>query len=145
MTSLLVALFWIFGRQMQIVQAQSERMTVRFTLKTLRDALVLDKFLKRVPSETGATNNLIRNPFLLLADLPANFAGEVSYSKAHTVVPGNWVFDPECRCVGYRLLHPERLEPEQFADVIWFRLSQAPVEVRLVAQAPYIWLGELLD
>jgi hypothetical protein len=141
---LLVTLVLVFGRQMQTVQAQGERLAVRFTLKILREALRLEQILKRAPP-TAVSGTPNRNPFALLASLPANFSGEVSSSKADTVVPGNWVFDPECGCVGYRLLYPQWLQPEQFADVIWFRVSQSPGEVRMVAQAPYIWLGQPLN
>ena len=141
----LVTLVWVFGRQMQTVQAQGERLAVRFTLKILREAMVLEQILKRTQPTTAAAGAASRNPFTLLASLPANFAGEVSSSKADSIVPGNWVFDPECACVGYRLLYPQWLEPEQFADVIWFRLSPVPGEVRLIAQVPYIWLGQPLN
>jgi hypothetical protein len=141
----LVTLFLVFGRQMQTVQAQGERLAVRFTLKILREALRLEQILKRAPPTTAATGTVSRNPFALLTSLPANFAGEISSNKVDTVTPGNWVFDPQCGCVGYRLMYPQWLEPEQFADVIWFRLTQTPGEVRLVAQAPYIWLGQPLN
>ena len=141
---MLLTLIWVFGRQMQAMQAQGERLAVRFTLKILREALSLEQILKRSPSTT-ATGTANRNPFALLASLPANFAGEVSSIKADTVVPGNWVFDPVCICVGYRLMYPQGLEPEQFADVIWFRVSQAPGEIRMVAQTPYVWLGQPLN
>jgi hypothetical protein len=106
---------------------------------------MLEQILKRAQPVAGATGTVSHNPFALLASLPANFSGEVSSRKAETVVPGNWVFDPECGCVGYRLLYPQWLAPEQFADVIWFRLSQAPGEVRLVAQARYVWLDQLIN
>ena len=142
MALVVMTLVWVFGRQMQTVQAQSERLAVRFTLKILREAMLLEQILKRAqPTTTAAT----RNPFALLDSLPANFAGEVASSKADSIVPGNWVFDPECACVGYRLLYPQWLEPEQFADVIWFRLSPAPGEVRLIAQARYVWLDQPLN
>ncbi|MEI8157488.1 MAG: hypothetical protein WCH60_11540 [Burkholderiales bacterium] len=141
-----MTLVWVFGRQMQTVQAQSERLAVRFTLKILREAMLLEQILKRAqPTTTAATGTATRNPFALLDSLPANFAGEVASSKADSIVPGNWVFDPECACVGYRLLYPQWLEPEQFADVIWFRLSPAPGEVRLIAQARYVWLDQPLN
>ena len=139
---ILVTLVWAFERQASIVQSQSERMAVRVTIRILREALVVDRLLK---GSRPAVGTATRNPFSVLENRPANFAGEISSTKADTVAPGNWVFDPECGCVGYRLMYPQWLEPQQFADVIWFRLSEAPGEVRLSAQAGYVWLDEPMN
>ena len=137
-----MTLVWVFGRQMQMVQAQSERLAVRFTLKILREAMLLEQILKRAqPTAAGLAS---RNPFALLESLPANFAGEIPSNKADTIVPGNWVFDPECGCVGYRLMYPQWLEPAQLDDTIWFRLSMPGAEVRLVPRVPYLWLDQPL-
>ncbi len=138
-----MTLVWVFGRQMQVVQAQSERLAVRFTLKILREAMLLEQILKRAQSTTAA-GIANRNPFALLESLPANFAGEIPSNKADTIVPGNWVFDPECGCVGYRLMYPQWLEPAQLDDTIWFRLSTSGAEVRLVPRVPYLWLDQPL-
>ena len=139
-----MTLVWVFGRQMQVVQAQSERLAVRFTLKILREAMLLEQILKRAQSTTAA-GIANRNPFALLESLPANFAGEIAASKVATAAPGSWVFDPQCPCVGYRLMYPQWLEPAQLDDVIWFRLSTSSGEVRLVPQVPYIWLDQPLN
>ena len=138
-----MTLVWVFGRQMQVVQAQSERLAVRFTLKILREAMLLEQILKRAqPTAAGLAS---RNPFALLESLPANFAGEIPSNKADTIVPGNWVFDPECGCVGYRLMYPQWLKPAQLDDAIWFRLSMSAGEARLVPRVPYIWLDQPLN
>ena len=139
---ILVALIWVFERQASIVQGQSERMAVRVTIRVLRDALVVDRLLKGSRAVAGTATP---NPFSLLESLPANFAGEIAVSKVATAAPGSWVYDPECPCVGYRLMFPQWLEPAQLDDTIWFRLSTSATEVRLVSRVPYLWLDQPLN
>jgi hypothetical protein len=104
--------------------------------------LVVDRLLKGSRAVAGTATP---NPFSLLESLPANFAGEIAASKVSTAAPGSWVFDPQCPCVGYRLMYPQWLEPAQLDDAIWFRLSTSAGEVRLVPRVPYIWLDQPLN
>ncbi len=139
---ILVALIWVFERQASIVQGQSERMAVRVTIRVLRDALVVDRLLKGSRAAAGTDTP---NPFALLESLPANFAGEIAASKVSTAAPGSWVFDPQCPCVGYRLMYPQWLEPAQLDDAIWFRVGTSAGDKRLAQQGEYRWLGQSLN
>ncbi len=82
---------------------------------------------------------------MLLQVQPPNYAGERTLGDIYSVPPGSWVFDPECRCVGYRLMYPRWLEPGQVADAIWFRVDTSAEDSRLVGQADYRWFGQKID
>ncbi len=141
--AVLVALIWVFERQVGVVQGQAERLTVQLTLKALRDTLTLEQLLKPTrPSGTSAAQKTI-NPFALLQGTP-NFAGNASMASIGTVPPGNWVFDPDCGCIGYRLRYPQGLEPTQEADAIWFRVEAANGVFRLSPKASYRWFEQVL-
>lgn len=141
--AVLVALIWAFERQVGVVQGQAERLTVQLTLKALRDTLTLEQLLKPTrPSGTSAAQKTI-NPFALLQGTP-NFAGNASMASIGTVPAGNWVFDPDCGCIGYRLRYPQGLEPTQEADAIWFRVEAANGVFRLSPQANYRWFEQVL-
>ncbi len=141
----LVALIWTVGREARVVQGQGERVAVKATLATLRTALVIDQLVVHATSKSGAQNTRPKNPFTLLDGLPPNYAGELTLRNIYSVPPGSWVFDPDCGCVGYRLLYPEWLEPEQEADAIWFRVGAVGQGPRLSQQAEYRWFGQKLN
>jgi hypothetical protein len=144
-TLVLVALIWVVGREARVVQGQGERVAVRATLVTLRTALVIDQLVSHVSATVGASAAKAKNPFTLLQGVPPNYAGELTLRAIYTVPPGSWVFDPECGCVGYRLLYPQWLEPEQEADAIWFRVVTSAQAPRLSQLAPYRWFGQSLN
>lgn len=137
-----LVLLWFLGRQLQEVQAQSERVVVWSTLAQLRAALMLEQLSHHIrPNEKAATE---KNPFRLLQTLPPTFAGDVAMRDAEAVPPGSWMHDPACGCVGYRLLHPQWLEPPQMADTVWFRITVSTGEAHLIPYAPYRWFDQPL-
>lgn len=142
-TAVLVALIWAFERQVAVVQGLAERLTVQLTLKALRDTLTLEQLLKATRQTGTSTLPKTTNPFALLQGVP-NFAGNVTMATVGTVAPGNWVFDPDCGCVGYRLRYPQGLEPTQEADAIWFRVEAVNSVFRLSPQADYRWFEQVL-
>ncbi len=141
----LVGLVWTLGREARVVQGHGERVAVRATLASLRAALVIDQLVGQVRPETGTQATLAKNPFTLLQGIPPNYAGELTLRNIYSVPPGSWVFDPQCGCVGYRLIYPQGLEPEQEADAIWFRVGTRAGDPRLNQQSEYRWFGLGLD
>ena len=142
-TAVLVALIAAFERQVGVVQGQAERLTVQLTLKALRDTLTLEQLLRTTRQPSASAEPKTINPFALLHS-STNFAGNVSMATVGTVPPGNWVFDPECGCIGYRLRYPQGLEPTQEADAIWFRVETVNGVFRLSPQVNYRWLKQVL-
>ncbi|MEO7107620.1 MAG: hypothetical protein ABIZ09_14690 [Rhodoferax sp.] len=138
----LIGLIWAFGREVRSLQGQSEKVLVWSTLASLRTALVINQLARRVrPDDRSLVEN---DPFKLLERVPPNFAGEMPMRDAYVAAPGSWLFDVECRCVGYRLLYPEWLEPPQETDTIWFRIGAVNNEARLIPLAEYRWFGQRL-
>jgi len=135
----LLALGFAFEREIRSLQAQSERVFVTSTVATLRTALVLNRLTQELHPENASL--LVKNPFLLLQQLPTNYAGEMPMRDIYRVAPGSWIFDPDCRCVGYRLLYPEWLEPRQEVGAIWFQIGKIGGNPSLTPQANYAWLG----
>lgn len=136
---ILLGLGFAFEREIRSLQAQSERILVGSTVASLRTALVLNRLAREVrPDDPSLVQ---KNPFLLLQQLPPSFAGELRMRDVYRVAPGSWVFDPDCRCVGYRLLYPEWLEPAQEVGAIWFQLSGAKGGTSLLPLNNYLWLG----
>ncbi len=130
-----------FGRQVRTVQVQGERAAVQHMLGHLRTALVLN----RLGTQLNKTPGQSHNPLLLLERTPANFAGDHAVAQAHRMVPGTWVWDGACGCVGYRLLYPEGLEVPTDAGAIWFRVEGLAGPLQIRALVPYVWQGQLVD
>ena len=135
----LLALGFAFEREIRSLQAQSERVFVTSTVASMRTALVLNRLARELRPDDATL--VVKNPFLLLQQVPTNFAGEVPMRNIYRVAPGSWVFDPECACVGYRLMYPEWLEPAQEVGAIWFQISKTGNNQSLKPQANYVWLG----
>jgi hypothetical protein len=133
----ILGLGWAFEREIRSLQAQSERVFVLSTVASLRTALVLNRLARELRPEEASL--LEKNPFRLLQQIPANYAGEMPMRDVYQVVPGSWVMDPECHCVGYRLLHPESLEPSQELGVIWFRIGNLQSGPALTPMSDYRW------
>jgi hypothetical protein len=144
-TLVLLVLIVVLWRQALVMQAQTERVAVRATLAAIRAGLVVDQLVRQVRPNVANSAPLGKNPFTLLQAPPPNYAGERTLGNIYSVPPGSWVFDPDCRCVGYRLLYPRWLEPEQEADAIWFRVETTPQDSRLVEQAGYRWFGQKIN
>jgi hypothetical protein len=135
----LVALMWAFERQVRVVQGQGEKAMVWSTITALRSALTIDLLTRHVrPAQQGPNE---KNPFHLLQYMPGTFVGERAQREALSLTPGSWVYDPECECVGYRLLYPQWLEPAQAADTIWFRVQVVDGAVRVAPLTHYLWFG----
>ncbi len=145
--AVLIGLVWALEHQVRVVRIQGERVAVRSTLGALRAALVIEYLMGQVRPKSRSTSAVFtpQNPFTLLQGVPPNYAGERAQRDIFSVPPGSWVYDPECACIGYRLLYPEGLEPEQVADAIWLRVGAAAGEPRLVPLAEYRWLGQRLN
>jgi hypothetical protein len=86
-----------------------------------------------------------RNPFKVLQVVPATYAGEFSTSRVKEVTPGNWFFDPECICVGYRALNPQWLEPSADPAILWFKVRGATGPLQLTAANAYRWQGQTVN
>lgn len=142
--AVLVALIWGLAHNVRAVQGQGERAAVRATLTSLRAGLVMDQLMAQARPRVAPGSHSTKNPFALMQTVPPNFAGELAMRNIDSVPPGSWVFDPDCVCVGYRLLYPQWLEPAQESDAIWFRIRFSEGQSRLSAQTDYIWLGQRL-
>lgn len=138
----LLGLWFAFDREIRSLQAQSERVLVWSSLASLRTALVLNSLARQARPDDASL--MEKNPFRLLQQIPTNFAGEVSMRDVYKVAPGSWVFDPDCPCVGYRLLYPEWLEPAPELGTVWFRITSPQGGSSLVPLADYLWLGTRL-
>ncbi len=132
-------------RQVRVVQGQGELAAVKSTLGALRTALVIDHLQQAVHVTKPTVAEQQRNPFMLLKEVPANYAGEFGASQIETVVPGSWVFDPDCRCVGYLLSQPQWLDNPTYTQALWFQLSSAPGPLQITAIDAYIWQGQALN
>lgn len=133
----ILGLAWAFEREIRSLQAQSERVFVLSTVASLRTALVLNRLARELRPEDASL--LEKNPFRLLQQIPDNYAGEMPMRDVYKLVPGSWVLDPECGCVGYRLLYPQSLEPPQELGVIWFRIGNLQSGPALTPLSDYRW------
>ncbi len=136
---ILLGVGFVFEREIRSLQAQSEKVLVWSTMASLRTALVVNRLAREVrPKDTSLVE---KNPFMMLQQLPASYAGEMPMRDVYRVAPGSWLFDPDCPCVGYRLLYPEWLEPSQDVGAIWFRIGKAEGGPSLSPLMDYRWLG----
>lgn len=143
--AVLISLVWALEYQMRVMRGEAEQVAVRATVSSLRVALVIEQLMEQV----RAKDNVLaapppaatRNPFTLLQAVPPSYAGEVAQRNIFSVPPGSWVYDPECTCIGYRLMYPDGLEPAQTADAIWLRVGSDAGEPRLLPMSDYRWMG----
>lgn len=142
---LVVVLVGLFGRQLRVVQGQGELAAVQSTLGTLRTAFVIDHLQQMVGVPKPHVTGQQRNPFLLLKNVPANYAGESAVLKLDTVAPGSWVFDPDCGCIGYLLLYPQWLESPPDTAAVWFRIDAPPNALQITPFKAYLWHGQSLN
>lgn len=140
----LTGLIWALEHESRAVRGQGEKVAIRATLASLRAALVIDELLGQVRQPAANGTPTTKNPFTLLQAVPPNYAGNLAMRDIYSVPSGSWVFDPECGCVGYRLLYPQWLEPAQVADAIWFRIGAPAVGQTLIPLADYHWFGQRL-
>jgi hypothetical protein len=136
---------WAFGHQVRVVQGMGERAAVQSTLGAVRTALVIDHM--QTSMRSADTGNAVRqnNPFLLLRSSPANYAGNTTRADMEAVAPGSWVFDPDCVCIGYRLLYPQWLESPVGAEGVWFRIESTAGPLQVTPLERYLWQGVEVD
>jgi hypothetical protein len=134
----------VFVRQFRYVQGQGELAALKTTLGALRTALLLDH-LKQAVDDPAGLRPVQRNPFLLLAPVPANYAGALASAKGQGLRPGTWVFDAYCHCIGYEPLYPYALDLASDAPTLWFRISAPPGPLQIQAMQTTLWQGQPLE
>ena len=127
------------NRQYRDLEGQAEYAAIQSVLGSMRTALVLDFLQRRLAAESPHAGPL-KNPVLLLQPLPT-YAGDLGMARQSEARPGNWLFDAECVCVGYRPLNPEWLEPAQDFPAIWFQLRDNHGAPELTPMRAYRWHG----
>ena len=149
-SAVVLVLVLVFNWHMRTLQGQTERVTVQTTLGALRTALVID-YLHRtvtpgVPADASPVA-LQSNPFELLERQPVNYLGPMTAQQAASAPPGNWVFDPECVCVGYTPLNPHLFESPSGSLMPWYAVRGIATlgPLQLTAQEAYRWQGQLLN
>ncbi len=142
--AVIATLGFVLGRQKDEIQAKAELAAVKYTLGSLRTALILDYMQRTVRAGNGAPTSARQNPFDLLERKPANFQGEVSAAQASRALAGSWVFDPACPCVGYRPHYSPGFNSASGDDMAWFKLAGAPGPLELTARESYVWQGTAL-
>jgi len=130
-----------FGYYAQRVQGNAERAAVQSALGALRTALVVGHLEEQLQRSALPTPPDRYNPFLLLQTVPVNYRGEMSVPQALAAKPGSWVFDPQCRCVGYVPLSKKWLESPPDAGILWFKVEGGPGPLQLIAMDRYVWQG----
>lgn len=145
--AVVMGVLWRYGQQ---VRAQSERAAVQSTLGALRTALVLDYVRSMIPvpnkSKTAAvTPAAPPNPFDLLQQPAANYAGEVPAALLQEVAPGRWVFDKRCGCVGYKPQDNTALETPAGTQALWFLVEATGAAPQLRPIQSYMWAGLPLE
>jgi hypothetical protein len=133
-----------FVREFRYVQGQGELAAVKTTLGALRTALLLDH-LKGVIDGTTQTKPVQANPFLLLAPVPANYAGVLSDANRPSLQPGTWVFDAYCSCLGYAPRYAYALTTPTDTAGVWFRVSKPPGPLQITAMQSYRWQEQPLE
>ena len=136
---ILLGVGFAFGREIRSLQGQSEKVFVLSTVASLRTALMLNRLARQVRPDDRSL--MERNPFRMLQQLPPSFVGEMPMGDVHRVAPGSWIFDPDCLCVGYRLLYPEWLEPAQELGAISFHIGKSEGAPSLKPLGDYRWFG----
>lgn len=141
----IVVLVLVFGRQMRVMQVQSEMATVKSTLGALRTAFVIDYLQKSVAAASSGVVVDQRNPFELLQRRPANYAGVMHLSQAEVAAAGTWIFDANCSCVGYAPIYAQGLDSPSGDTMLWFRVTVVSGPLQLSAKETYVWQGEVLN
>jgi hypothetical protein len=145
--AVVMGVLWRYGQQ---VRAQSERAAVQSTLGALRTALVLDYVHRMIPASSKAkavapTSASLPNPFDLLQQPAANYAGEVPAALLQEVAPGRWVFDKRCGCVGYKPQDISALDTPAGSQAVWFTVETTGAAPQLRPIQSYMWAGLPLE
>lgn len=150
------------------LQAQAEFYTAQSTLGALRTALVIHQLQSalghtatqrsKATPISAATSTLasastslaatatasVPNPFTLLAQEPTNYNGERS-STTTEWVPGMWMFDAQCPCIGYLPKYfqstTNTTNTTTATQPLWFFFKTVDNAPTLVVQHAYEWEG----
>ncbi len=142
---LLVVSGW-FMVQVRQVQGQAELAAVVGTVGSLRTALALDQVQHAAQGEAmSAAQAVRRNPFKLLGHTPYNYRGVMAMSEAYRQVPGSWVYEPECACVGYLPQGAGWLQSPLDDAMLWLQVSAPPDTQLLRFRERYRWQGQPVD
>lgn len=141
----LLAFVWFFGQYSKRVYSQAERAQVLTTLGALRTGMVLGHLHSTVQGNSKAGVKRSANPFDALDATPPNFGGEVVGRDVASVHPGQWVFDVQCGCVGYKPLYLDWLESQEKLDALWFQQRSLGAIGVLVPLDAYIWHGQRVE
>ena len=139
--AVLLAVLSVSAIQYRNLQGQAEFATVQSTMGSLRTALVLDFVRNAVQGKPVDVAQAQHNPFKLLQALPANYAGEQAASRMSEVAPGQWVFDAECVCIGYRPVNTRGLDSVGEHGGFWFKVQDAGGPLQLIPLHDYRWQG----
>ena len=145
--AVVMGVLWRYGQQ---VRAQSERAAVQSTLGALRTALVLDYVHGILPAakktKAPAVSPVVAlNPFNMLQQPAANYAGEVPAALMQEVAPGSWVFDKRCACIGYKPQDAGVIDSPRGAQAVWFTVEATEAAPQLRPIQAYIWAGLPLE
>lgn len=141
----LLAFVWFFGQYAKRVYSQAERAQVLTTLGALRTAMVLGHLQSAVQGNSMAAVQRSANPIHALDSIPPNFGGEVVGRDVTAVRPGQWVFDVQCGCIGYKPLYLDWLESQENLDALWFQQRSLGAVGVLVPLDAYIWQGQRVE
>lgn len=133
----------VFGHYAQRVHSLAERAAVLTTLGALRTALVLGHLHTAVRDAPDAP--VSANPFDALAQRPATYAGSVTGRDVGAVAPGQWVFDAECGCIGYKPLYLDWLQSREQLQALWFQRRGRGSTTLLVPLDRYVWHDQLVE
>jgi hypothetical protein len=139
----------LWGYNIWHIKGEAEASVFKATVGVLRTSLALNHLQQILPPPGGALPASERqagapNPFVLLLHRPASYVGEVSMRQAGQLAPGSWLFEPDCRCIGYVPLSAEWLSSPSGDRMIWIRIiSGQPDQLQL--REHYLWQGKPLD
>ncbi len=135
----------VFGYYAQRVHSQAERAAVLSALGALRTALVLEHLHTTVRNAPATQMTPATNPFDALAQHPATYAGTVTGRDVAAVAPGQWVFDADCACIGYKPLYLDWLQSSERLQALWFQRRGRGSATLLVPLDRYVWDGLLVE
>lgn len=135
----------VFGRYAQRVHSQAERAAVLSTLGALRTALVVGPLQQQVQAAVPAPAAHSVNPFNALERYPVTYAGLVQGRDVGAVAPGQWVFDAQCGCIGYKPLYLDWLDSREHLDALWFQRRGSGSATFLVPLDRYVWHDQVVQ
>lgn len=136
---------WAFGQYAKRVHSQAERAAVLTTLGAVRTAMVLHQLQGQVDARKNVPAVDAANPFDLLAQRPPGYGGEVVGRDVAAITPGQWVFDAQCACIGYKPLYADGLESRDALEALWFQRRGKGFALHLAPLDRYVWQGQVVE